>query len=119
MVNTTLASQIEFTDYLEDQLGKGTLITITSGYRPPEYKAKLRKWGALAAKASLHQYGMAADFTMDGVPSKRVWEYAEAIGFGGTGYYHGETVHADVGPSRFWDEKTSGIGTGLSEAFSF
>jgi len=43
MVNTALASQIEFTDYLEDQLGKGTLITITSGYRPPEYKAKLRK----------------------------------------------------------------------------
>ena len=44
-----------------------------------------------------------------------MWEYAEAIGFGGTGYYHGETVHADVGPSRFWDEKTSGVGTGLSD----
>ena len=119
MVNTTLASQIEFTDYLEDQLGKGSLITITSGYRAPEYNTKLRKGGGLAAKASLHQYGMAADFIMDEVPSKRVWEYVRSIGFGGTGYYHGETVHVDVGPSRFWDEKTSGIGTGLSEAFSF
>ena len=106
---------IEFIDYLEDQLGKGSLITITSGYRPPEYNTKLRKGGALAAKASLHQYGMAADFIMDGVPSKRVWEYIRSIGFGGTGYYHDETVHVDVGPSRFWDEKTSGVGTGLSD----
>lgn len=106
---------IEFIDYLEDQLGKGSLITITSGYRPPEYNTQLRKGGALAAKASLHQYGMAADFILDGVPSKRVWEYVQSIGFGGTGYYHDETVHVDVGPSRFWDEKTSGVGTGLSD----
>lgn len=106
---------IEFIDSLEDQLGKGSRITITSGYRPPEYNTRLRKGGALAAKASLHQYGMAADFIMDGVPSKRVWEYVRSTGFGGTGYYHGETVHVDVGPSRFWDEKTSGVGTGLSD----
>jgi hypothetical protein len=106
---------LEFIDYLEDQLGKGTLITITSGHRPPEYNTKLRKRGALAAKASLHQYGMAADFIMDGVPSKRVWEFVRSIGFGGTGYYHDETVHVDVGPARFWDETSSGVGTGLSD----
>ncbi len=106
---------IEFLDYLEDRLGPGALLTITSGYRPPEYNTKLRKGGALAAKASLHQYGMAADFILEGVSSKRVWEYVRSIGFGGTGYYHGKTVHVDVGPTRFWDETSSGVGTGLSD----
>jgi uncharacterized protein YcbK (DUF882 family) len=106
---------IEFLDYLEDRLGPGALITITSGYRPPAYNANLRKRGALAAKASLHQYGMAADFFLKGVPSKRVWDHVRSLGFGGTGYYHGKTVHVDVGPARFWDEKSSGVGTGLSD----
>jgi uncharacterized protein YcbK (DUF882 family) len=106
---------IEFLDYLEDRLGPGALLTITSGYRPPEYNTKLRKRGALAAKASLHQYGLAADFILEGVSSKRVWETVRSIGFGGTGYYHGTTVHVDVGPARFWDEKSSGVGTGLSD----
>ena len=105
---------IEYLDYLEDQLNKGAQITVTSGYRPPEYNTNLREKGKLAAKASLHQYGMAVDFIMNGVSSKRVWEYVRSIGFGGTGYYHGETVHVDVGPARFWDEKSSGVGMGLS-----
>jgi hypothetical protein len=106
---------IEFLDFLEDRLGPGALITITSGYRPPEYNTKLRKKGALAAKASLHQYGMAADLILEGVPSKQVWQYVQSLGFGGTGYYHGKTVHVDVGPARFWDERSSGVGTGLSD----
>lgn len=106
---------IEFLDHLQDRLGPGGLLTITSGYRPPEYNTNLRKGGALAAKASLHQYGMAADFLLAGVSSTRVWEYVRSIGFGGTGYYHGKTVHVDVGPARFWDEKSSGVGTGLSD----
>jgi uncharacterized protein YcbK (DUF882 family) len=106
---------IEFLDYLEDRLRPGALLSITSGYRPPEYNTKLRKGGVLAAKASLHQYGMAADFILEGVSSKHVWEVVRSIGFGGTGYYHGKTVHVDVGPARFWDEKSSGVGTGLSD----
>jgi uncharacterized protein YcbK (DUF882 family) len=106
---------IEFLDYLEDRLAPGALLTITSGYRAPTYNTKLRKGGALAAKASLHQYGMAADFFLEGVPSLRVWEYVRAMGFGGTGYYHGKTVHVDVGPARSWDETSSGVGTGLSD----
>lgn len=106
---------IEFLDYLEDRLAPDALLTITSGYRAPEYNTNLRKGGALAAKASLHQYGMAADFILEGVSSKRVWEYVRSLGFGGTGYYHGKTVHVDVGPARFWDEKSSGVGTGLSD----
>jgi hypothetical protein len=75
----------------------------------------VRKRGGLAAKASLHQYGMAADLKMEGVSSKRVWDTVKALNFGGAGYYHGETVHLDTGPARSWDEKTSGVGTGISD----
>lgn len=106
---------IEFLDLLEDRLGPGAVITVTSGYRPPKYNARLRKGGALAAKASLHQYGMAADIIMEGVPSKLVWDHVRSMGFGGAGYYHGETVHVDVGPARSWDENSSGVGSGISD----
>jgi len=106
---------IEYLDHLQDRLSPGARITITSGYRNPEYNANLRKRGALAAKASLHQYGMAVDLIMDGVPARRLWDYAKKFGFGGAGYYHGRTVHLDVGPTRSWDEKSSGVGTGISD----
>jgi len=106
---------IEFLDFLQDRLRPGARIAITSGYRSPEYNTKVRKRGGLAAKASLHQYGMAVDLEIEGVPARRLWEYVKALGFGGAGYYHGKTVHIDVGPARSWDEKTSGVGTGISD----
>lgn len=106
---------IAFLDFLEDRLRPGARITITSGYRSPEYNTRVRNRGGLAAKASLHQYGMAADFMMDGVASEKVWRFVQELGFGGTGYYHGRTVHVDVGPARSWDETTSGVGTGISD----
>jgi uncharacterized protein YcbK (DUF882 family) len=106
---------LEYLDYLEDQLNPGARITITSGFRSPHYNRKVRQGGGLAAKASLHQYGMAADLVMDGVPPHRLWDTVKALEFGGAGYYHGETVHIDVGPARSWDEKTSGVGTGISD----
>ncbi|HSO19101.1 MAG TPA: DUF882 domain-containing protein, partial [Desulfosarcina sp.] len=89
--------------------------TITSGYRSPAYNTRVRDGGGLAAKASLHQYGMAADFVLAGVPSAKVWQTVKALEFGGAGYYHGRTVHVDVGPARSWDETTSGVGTGISD----
>jgi uncharacterized protein YcbK (DUF882 family) len=106
---------IEFIDFLEDRLNPGGRITIVSGYRAPAYNRMLRARGALAAKASLHQYGMAADLRLAGVSARRVWETVKALGFGGAGYYHGDSVHVDVGPARSWDEKTSGVGTGISD----
>jgi len=105
---------IEFLDYLGDRTRPGAKITITSGYRSPTYNTNLRNRGALVAKASLHQYGMAADLIIEGVPARRTWEFVKDLGFGGAGYYHGKTVHIDVGPARSWDEKTSGVGTGIS-----
>jgi len=106
---------IEFIDYLEDRLNSGAEITIISGYRNPEYNTTLRDKGSLAAKASLHQYGMAADLKIQGVKAEALWHYVRALKFGGTGYYHGDVVHIDVGPPRFWDETTSGVGTGISD----
>jgi len=105
---------IEFLDYLEDNLHPGARITIVSGWRSPQYNTDLRNKGRLAAKASLHQYGMAADIKIKGTSSKRVWNTVKKLGFGGTGYYKGELVHIDVGPARSWDEKTSGVGTDIS-----
>jgi uncharacterized protein YcbK (DUF882 family) len=105
---------IEFLDYLEDNLHPGARITIVSGWRSPQYNTDLRNKGRLAAKASLHQYGMAADIKIQGVSSKRIWNTVKKLGFGGTGYYKGKLVHIDVGPARYWDEKTSGVGTDIS-----
>jgi uncharacterized protein YcbK (DUF882 family) len=106
---------IEFIDYLEDHFNRGAKVTLTSGYRNPEYNTMLREKGNLAAKASLHQYGMAADFKIQGIQARSLWEYIKALKFGGAGYYHGQTIHLDVGPARSWDETTSGVGTGISD----
>jgi uncharacterized protein YcbK (DUF882 family) len=106
---------IEFIDYLEDSLSQGSKITLTSGYRKPEYNTMLRERGNLAAKASLHQYGMAADLKIEGVEAETLWNYVKDLNFGGAGYYHGKIVHIDVGPARSWDETTSGVGTGISD----
>ena len=105
---------IEFIDYLEDRLNSGAKIIIASGYRKPEYNTMLREKGNLAAKASLHLYGMAADLKIQGVEAETLWHYVRDLKFGGAGYYHGDVVHIDVGPARFWDETTSGVGTGIS-----
>jgi len=106
---------VEFIDYLEDRLNSGAKITIISGYRKPAYNTLLRHAGNLAAKASLHQYGMAADLKIQGVKAEALWHYVRDLEFGGAGYYHGDVVHIDVGPARFWDETTSGVGTGISD----
>ena len=106
---------IAFLDFIQDHFDPTARIEIVSGWRSPDYNTKLRKDGRLAATASLHQYGMAADIVIDGVSSERVWHFVRRLGFGGTGYYHGRTVHVDVGPARFWDESSSGVGTGLAD----
>ncbi len=114
LVSVVSLRLIEFLDFLEDTFQPGAQITIASGYRSPRYNTDLRNKGRLAAEASLHQYGMAADIKIQGTSSKRVWNTVKNLGFGGAGYYHGNFVHVDVGPARFWDEKTSGVGTDIS-----
>jgi len=106
---------IEFIDYLQDRFNQKGRVMITSGYRSPTYNRNLRDQGRLAAKASLHQYGMATDMWIAGVPSEKIWHYVRELGFGGVGYYHGRNVHVDVGPARFWDETSSKVGTDISD----
>jgi hypothetical protein len=95
-------------DYLQDQL-KGGAIRIISGYRSPTYNEGLRQQGRLAARTSMHIEGMAADFEMEGVGAKRIWEFVRSLNCCGAGYYHSKEMHIDVGPSRFWDETSSGV----------
>jgi hypothetical protein len=99
---------IALLDYLQDHLGGGT-IKIVSGYRSPTYNEGLRKQGRLAARTSMHIEGMAADFEMEGVGGRRLWEFVRGLNCCGAGYYHTKMIHVDVGPSRFWDETTTGV----------
>jgi len=99
---------IALLDYLQDEL-KGGKIVIKSGYRSPTYNEGLRKKGKLAAKTSMHIEGMAADIELEGVDGKKLWEYVRSLDCCGAGYYQGKGIHIDVGPSRFWDEKTTGV----------
>lgn len=105
---------IAFLDFLEDRLRPGARIEIASGWRSPAYNTRLRERGRLAASASLHQYGMAADIRIEGVDSRQVWHFVRELGFGGAGFYQGRLVHVDVGPARFWDQDSSGVGTDIS-----
>jgi uncharacterized protein YcbK (DUF882 family) len=99
-------------DYLQDQLRGGT-IRIVSGYRSPTYNEGLRRRGHLVARTSMHLEGMAADIEMEGVEGKQLWEFVRSLHCCGAGYYRGREVHVDVGPSRFWDETSTGVGQDL------
>lgn len=113
-ISTISPRLIEYLDFIEDRMNAGAQISVISGYRSPTYNTGLRKRGRLAARASLHQYGMAADIWMTGVSSKNIWKFVREHGFGGAGYYQGKLVHIDVGPARSWTQATSGVGTGIS-----
>ncbi len=106
---------IEFLDYISDKQTGGKQMKILSGYRSPSHNGNLRSKGRLAAKASMHQYGMAADVVFSGANPKDVWDFVRELGFGGAGYYHASSVHIDVGPTRFWDETTTGVDTDASD----
>lgn len=116
MPATTISVRfIEFLDFLQDRLVPNEVITVVSGYRSPRYNTSLRESGKLAAKASMHQYAMAADVRLGSASSEAVWNFVKALGVGGAGFYHGGLVHVDVGPPRSWDETTSGVFTDISD----
>ncbi|MBI3303028.1 MAG: YcbK family protein [Deltaproteobacteria bacterium] len=104
---------ISLLDYVEDRFHRP--IEIVSGYRSPEYNESLRAQGRLAAKASLHMEGMAADIQMRKVLSAQAFPTLKALQCCGVGYYHGNGLHLDTGPARFWDETTSKVHTNISE----
>jgi len=103
---------ISLLDYVEDRFHQP--ITLISGYRSPEYNESLRAQGRLAAKASLHMEGMAADIRLPKILSAKAFEILKAQQCCGVGYYHDSSLHLDTGPSRFWDETSSKVETDIS-----
>ena len=87
-----LASQLQF---LRDYTGRP--ITINSGYRCPEYNAKISG----SSKKSQHQYGKAADITIQSLKPAEVYRIIEDLidmGHmlqGGLGLYD-TFVHIDI-----------------------
>jgi len=103
---------VSLLDYVEDRYRLP--IRINSGFRSPEYNGQLRAKGRLAAKASLHMEGMASDIVLGKRLAPRVFEDIQALSCCGVGYYHGESLHLDTGPARFWDETSSKVHTDIS-----
>lgn len=74
-------------------------IIINSGYRTPEYNAKLAK----SVKKSQHVLGRAADIRIPGLSVEDLNRLARAVGVGGVGIYPGDGfVHVDVAGVRTW-----------------
>jgi uncharacterized protein YcbK (DUF882 family) len=105
---------VEQLDYLED-MARPRGLRLASGYRSPEYNDSVRARGGQAASASLHTQGLAADLQFVGVDTRRLWLRVRELGCCGVGYYaDGNFLHVDVGPPRFWEAATSGVGKNLS-----
>lgn len=102
-------------DYFSDLLAPGKVINLDSGYRSPTYNTKLRYAGGNVAKTSEHMDGMAADFNIDGVDGKRLWQLIKEKDCCGVGYYGGRDIHLDSGRPRYWEATTSKVRTGASD----
>jgi zinc D-Ala-D-Ala carboxypeptidase len=76
-------------DKIRSQFGNNP-ITINSWYRPPDINAQVDG----AAKDSIHQVGLAADFVVANRSSNRVYNFLDLIHPGGLGRYDGRT-HVD------------------------
>ncbi len=98
---------LNFLDYLQDHYGNAPF-KILSGYRAPKYNQSLRDKGKLAAQTSMHTEGAAADIVFPTILSAEIFPYIKSLNCCGVGYYHGNAIHVDTGPARYWDETTSG-----------
>jgi uncharacterized protein YcbK (DUF882 family) len=103
-------------DFFSDLMGHGKAIRLSSGYRDPEYNEKLKQSGGNVARTSTHLDGMAIDFSIDGVNSKKLWAAIREKSCGGVGHYGGREIHLDAGRPRFWEAATSKTTTNESES---
>jgi uncharacterized protein YcbK (DUF882 family) len=79
------------------------VVEIVSGFRHPKYNVLLRKKGHQVARDSQHTFGHAIDFSLPGVPSRRLHTWALAHRLGGVGLYpESGFIHMDTGPARNW-----------------
>ncbi|RXJ74212.1 hypothetical protein CS022_03840 [Veronia nyctiphanis] len=76
---------------------------VLSGYRSEETNNMLRKRGGGQALKSFHITGQAIDFTIEGIPLKRIRQAAMSLKAGGVGFYpKSNFIHIDTGPVRYW-----------------
>ncbi len=97
---------IEMINYVAQLLGVRELY-IHSAYRTPEYNNILARKSENVARNSFHMQGKAVDYSIPGVPIRKVCQYAQLarnyFGYGGVGYYpRQDFVHNDSGPLRTW-----------------
>lgn len=81
-------------------------VHINSAYRTAKYNAKIG-----GVNNSYHVKGMAADIVVQGIPAKRVAQYAETLDCGGIGWYEGKKfVHIDTRKKRVcWKDSGSNV----------
>jgi uncharacterized protein YcbK (DUF882 family) len=93
---------IDFVSRVNQALGNG-LVHVISGYRSPEYNARLARQGRGVAPNSLHLRGQALDIRIPHVPLGQVRQVALGLRAGGVGYYPDSGfVHLDSGRVRAW-----------------
>lgn len=96
----------QLTALLEEFRRRYPDVAITSGYRSPEYNAKVG-----GAKGSQHLGGNAFDFSVKGLDEgqqKEIAEFLRGRGARGFGYYpSSQSMHADLGSPRYWGPNKS------------
>lgn len=101
----------ELIDFLVDirsrlSLPKDVVFEILSGYRARATNEALRSHNGQVAKESLHMYGYAVDFRINGVSGAAIAEIAKTMQRGGVSYYPSDNhVHVDIGNIRTWATK--------------
>lgn len=98
---------LEFLSFLQGHYDRAPM-KLLSGFRPPKYNQSLRDKGKIAAQSSMHIEGAAADIVFPSVLSVEIFPFIKSLNCCGVGYYHGNAIHVDTGPARYWDETTSG-----------
>ena len=105
---------VELLDYVEDHYHPRSMVLV-SAYRSPQFNENLRAQGGGQASTSLHTQGLAADVSLDGLDTKRVWIDLRERRAAGVGYYRKNNfLHIDTGAPRFWEETTSRVSENLS-----
>lgn len=99
-IDPRLFSQLSRLQTLTDSRG---IIEVISGYRTRATNAMLRSETSGVAKNSMHTYGRAIDFRLDGTSLPNLHRAALALRAGGVGYYPAsDFVHIDTGRFRTW-----------------
>jgi len=98
-VNVSEMGQEAKTRFVDLQRKFGSRLTVTSGYRDPEYNAQVG-----GARKSQHMHGDALDIDTSGMSlqdKQRLIRTASAAGFNGIGIYD-NSIHVDTAGKRAW-----------------